>query len=450
MSKESKSYKNLPITMKAFLQTFGCPKNVVDSEKLAYVVETAGIGWEKDPAKADIIIVNTCGFIKPAVEESLTAVLEASLFKKHGRCRLLVVAGCLSKRYAGELFSKIKDVDCFIGPQSIGELENIIKEFKRGLFKKRRLKLDVSPERLARKLLTPFHYAYLKISDGCDNKCSYCTIPSIRGPLKSREQADIIEEVRKLVSGGVKELIIVGQDIAAYGMDRGKQELSSLLSKIEQINAVKWIRLMYLHPLHVTDELIGLIASSDKICKYVDMPIQHINSLILKKMDRRVTTEKVRELLVKLRKIEGAKIRSTFIVGFPGESEKAFEELMDFVKEIRFDRLGFFIYSREEGTKAYSFDNVVSKEVAESRLMRLAELQKKISMEINKRLTGETIEVIIDRSAEGKNFFYGRSRWDAPEVDCSVKVSGKGLNPGDIVKVIVEKAFPYELEAKLM
>ena len=206
---------------------------------------------------------------------------------------------------------------------------------------------------------------------------------------------------------------------------------------------------MYLHPLHVTDELVELIASSDKVCRYVDMPIQHINSLILERMDRKVTPEKVREILVKLRKIEGVKIRSTFIVGFPGESEKAFEELMDFMKETRFDRLGFFIYSREEGTKAYGFKDAVSQEVAESRLVRLAELQKKISMESNKELTGETIEVIIDSPAEGKNLFYARSQWDAPEIDCSVKVSGKGLKPGDIVKVIVERAFPYELEAKL-
>lgn len=437
--------------MNAFIQSFGCPKNLVDTERIVFLAEREGVAFVKDPADADVIIINTCAFIKPAVEESVKAVLEATLLKGRTRCKRVIVAGCLVTRYGKELFDKIPAVDCFIGPSSVEETTRIIRKYRRGTAAGRefiprgRKKADFR----GRAVTAPGHYAYLKLSEGCGNNCSFCTIPMIRGGLKSRPVREIIDEAEILSGKGVKELIIIGQDIASYGSDRGKRELPAVLKKIEGIKGIRWIRLMYMHPAHITDGIISAVSDSEKICRYMDIPLQHVNDGILRAMNRRITGNEILKLIDTLRnRIEGLKLRSTFIVGFPGETKKVYRELKDFVKSAELDRMGAFVYSPEEETAAYNLKGRVSRPEAVRRHMELMDIQKKISFRKNKDLTGKRIRVIIDSCGGGDRCCVARSQWDAPDIDCTVRVSGGNLKTGDMADVLVRKSSHFELFAE--
>ncbi|MBN2190134.1 MAG: 30S ribosomal protein S12 methylthiotransferase RimO [Candidatus Aureabacteria bacterium] len=437
--------------MNAFIQSFGCPKNLVDTERIIFLAEKEGLDFVENPANADVIIINTCAFIKPAVEESVKAVLEATLLKGQTRCKRIIVAGCLVTRYGKELFNKIPAVDCFIGPSSVEETARIIRRYRRTTAGGREF-IPMGRKRAdfrGRTVTAPGHYAYLKLSEGCSNNCSFCTIPMIRGRLRSRPAGEIIEEAKILAGKGVKELIIIGQDIASYGSDRGRRELPALLKKIEDIGGIRWIRLMYMHPAHITDGIISAVSDSEKICRYMDIPLQHVNDGILRAMNRKITGSEIAGLIDTLRnRIEGLKIRSTFIVGFPGETKKIYRELKDFVKSAELDRMGAFVYSPEEETAAYNLNGRVGIAEAVRRHMELMDIQKKISSGKNKDLTGKRIRVIIDSCGGGDKYCVARSQWDAPDIDCTVRVSGGNLKPGDMVDVFVGKSSHFELFAE--
>lgn len=413
--------------------------------------EKEGLKFIENPADADIIIINTCAFIKTAVEESMKAVLEATIFKGQTRCKRIIIAGCLVTRYGKEVFAKIPAVDCFIGPSSIEAIGRIIRKYRNGKSSGREFISGgyKAVDFRERKITGPGHYAYLKLSEGCSNNCSFCTIPMIRGRLRSRTGRKIIEEAKILAGKGVKELIIIGQDIASYGTDKGKQALPSLLNKIEDIEGINWIRLMYMHPAHITDDIISAISDSKKICRYADIPLQHINNGILRAMNRKITGKEIIKLIDTLRnKIGDLKLRTTFILGFPGETKKIYNELKDFIKTAEFDRMGAFIYSPEEGTGAYDLSGRVKMSEAAKRHRELMDIQKRISFRRNKKLTGKRIRVIIDSYNRKNNCYVARSQWDAPDIDCVVNVSGGKLNKGDMPYVSVKKSSHFELFAE--
>ncbi|MCK9555834.1 30S ribosomal protein S12 methylthiotransferase RimO [bacterium] len=437
--------------MNAFIQSFGCPKNLVDTERMIFLSEKEGLKFVENPADADIIIINTCAFIKAAVEESMKAVLEATILKGQTRCKRIIVAGCLVTRYGKEVFAGVPAVDCFIAPSSIESIGSIVRKYRNGKSGGREFISGgyKAVDFRERKITGPGHYAYLKLSEGCSNNCSFCTIPMIRGGLRSRTGREIIEEAEILAGKGVKELIIIGQDIASYGADKGKKALPALLDKIKDIEGINWIRLMYMHPAHITDGIISAISDSEKICRYMDIPLQHINDGILRAMNRKITGKEIIKLIDTLRnKIVDLKLRTTFIVGFPGETKKIYNELKDFIKAAEFDRMGSFIYSPEEGTGACDLSGRVKISEAAERYKELMDIQKKISFGRNKKLTGKRIRVIIDSYNRRNNCYIARSQWDAPDIDCVVNVSGGKLNKGDMPYVSVKKGSHFELFAE--
>ncbi len=374
---------------------------------------------------ADSVIINTCGFIEAAKEESINTILSAIELKKKGKIKKIVVAGCLSERYMEELRAEIPEVDAFFGTEAY---EGIVKEFGGNL------KYELLGER---EITTPKHFAYLKISEGCDNPCSFCAIPIMRGNHKTRPMEELIAETESLAKKGVKEIIVIGQDTTDYGIDLyGKRNLAELLNKLSAIKGIEWIKLLYVYPSHFPDDLIEEIASNPKICKYIDIPLQHISDSILKSMRRGITQRRTRELLDTLKeKIPGLTLRTTFITGYPGETEKEFEELCTFIKDIRFDRLGVFTYSTEEKTPSFILGDPLQAEIKEERKAALMEIQKEISEEKNRAMIGKRIKVLVD-SLDGE-YFVARSERDAPEVDGEVLISaeGKYLKPGEFYNV---------------
>lgn len=429
--------------MIACLVSLGCPKNLIDSEVILGYLKRQGFSLTNNPETADVIIVNTCAFIEPAVKESYKEIKEALRYKSQGRVERVVVLGCLVQRFGNSLKDLFPEVDAFLG---IDELSRVTEVYQSGEI----FNYSAKPSRLfnePRVLSTPSHYAYLKISDGCDNRCSYCLLPKIRGRYRSRPLEDIIAEAKSLASLGVKELILVAQDTTLYGFDRyGEPKITELLKSLEQIAGLKWIRLLYTHPAHYTDELIELLKQSTKIVKYVDLPLQHISDPILKQMNRGYTRDRVEALLEKLRVIPGMKIRTTFIIGFPGETEEIFNELLDFVQKQQFDSLGSFKYWREPGTKSYNFKPQVQEKTKLFRQKQLMELQKSISLKKQQGWIGKEFRVFIDCETNRAGFnSIGRAYFHSPEIDGCVYVRGEGLNPGDFVKVKVFKATAYDL-----
>ncbi len=388
---------------------------------------------------ADSVIINTCGFIEAAKEESINTILSAIELKKKGKIKKIVVAGCLSERYMEELRAEIPEVDAFFGTEAY---EGIVKEFGGNL------KYELLGER---EITTPKHFAYLKISEGCDNPCSFCAIPIMRGNHKTRPMEELIAETESLAKKGVKEIIVIGQDTTDYGIDLyGKRNLAELLNKLSAIKGIEWIKLLYVYPSHFPDDLIEEIASNPKICKYIDIPLQHISDSILKSMRRGITQRRTRELLDTLKeKIPGLTLRTTFITGYPGETEKEFEELCTFVKDIRFDRLGVFTYSTEEKTPSFLLGDPVSVEIKEERKAALMEIQKEISEEKNRAMIGKRIKVLVD-SLDGE-YFVARSERDSPEVDGEVLISaeGKYLKPGEFYNVDIYDCNEYDLYGNL-
>lgn len=415
--------------------TLGCSKNTVDSERLMKQIQLNKIGLVDDPNKAETIIINTCGFIEAAKEESINTILEAVAMKKDGKIKKVIVAGCLSERYKEELIKDIPEVDVYFGTE---KYEEIINE----------LGGDLKKELLGERLLTsPSHTAYLKISEGCDHPCSFCAIPLMRGLHKSKPIEDLISEAEFLASSGTKELVLIAQDTTDYGKDiYGKKSIAELLRKLSEINGIEWIRLMYAYPTRFADDLIEEIKTNPKVCKYVDIPLQHISDDVLKSMRRGVTAERTKELLTKLRnEIPGITIRTTFIVGYPNETEKDFNELCDFVSEIEFDRIGTFTFSVEENTSSFILGNPISEEEKERRKNVLMEIQKEISLSINETFVGKTLKVLID-SVEGE-YFVGRSYRDAPEVDGEILISKKNnkIKIGNFYDVVINDCDEYDL-----
>ena len=416
------------------------------------IMQSHGIELTANPADADILIVNTCAFILSAKEESITTILNLAEYKQNGRCRSLIVAGCLGQLYRRELLDEMPEADAIIGTGAWNRIMEAIEETLSGrrvvLIGERELIYDAETPRLR---TTPDYTAYVKISEGCNNRCAFCTIPLIRGKQISRPIEDIRAEVESLAAQGVKEINLIAQDTTAYGLDLyGKPKLVELLRELVKTD-IHWIRILYAYPRRFTDELIDLIAAEPKICNYVDLPLQHASNDILKRMNRPDTRESIEELLNKIReRIPNVAIRSTFIVGFPGETDEDFLELKNFLQTQRLDKVGIFTYSREEDTPAYDFPDQISEEVMQERYHDLMSMQSLISQELNEELEGHELEVLIEnRDEEVPEVVAGRSYRDAPEVDGLVYIENDGRSKaGDIVRVKVLAGFVYDIAAE--
>ncbi|MBR3497590.1 MAG: 30S ribosomal protein S12 methylthiotransferase RimO [Selenomonadaceae bacterium] len=437
--------------MKAGFVSLGCAKNLVDTEVMLGLMQKNGIELTDNPADAEILIVNTCAFILSAKEESITTILNLAEYKS-GRCRALIVAGCLGQLYKRELLDEMPEVDAVIGTGAWNRIMEAIEEVLCGrrviLIGAREIIYDSKTPRIR---TTPAYTAYVKIAEGCNNRCAFCSIPLIRGRQISRTIEDIRAEVERLGSQGVKEINLIAQDTTAYGTDiYGRPKLVELLRELVKTDA-HWIRILYAYPRRFSDELIDLIAREPKICNYVDLPLQHASNKILKLMNRPDTRESIEALLKKIRaKIPGVVIRSTFIVGFPGETEKDFLELKNFLQEQRLDKVGVFTYSQEENTAAYDFPDQISEEVMQERYHDLMSMQSLISQELNEELEGQELEVLIEgRDEETSQVVAGRSYRDAPEVDGLVYIENDGRSEaGDIVRVKVLAGFVYDIAAE--
>lgn len=436
--------------LKAGFVSLGCAKNLVDTEVMLGLLAKRGIELTDEPAEADILIVNTCGFIKSAKEESITTILNMAEYKEIGNCKSLIVAGCLGQRYQQELLDEIPEVDAIVGT---GSWERILEAVDETLQKKRVLIVGetdtIYDDKMPRITTTPDYSAYIKVAEGCDNRCAYCVIPLVRGKYRSRSIESIVAEADQLAKRGVKEINLIAQDTTSYGRDRyGKVRLTDLLRELVKITELRWIRILYCYPKYFTDDLIDLIASEPKICKYIDLPLQHAHNGVLKAMNRRDTRESVEELLAKIRqRIPGVAIRTSFIVGFPGETEEQYQALRDFVAVQRFDKVGVFTYSREEDTPAYDMSEQISDEVKQQRYHDLMSLQCKISEEINQSLEGATFDVLVEgRDEEQESVAYGRSYREAPEIDGQVYVEcDSDSKAGDMIRVKMVQGFTYDI-----
>jgi len=442
------------MTIKIALISLGCARNLVDSEVILGTLKKSGYKISDSPSGADIAIVNTCSFIEDAKKESIETILDLIELKGRKKLKGIIVAGCLPQRYGRELAVELEEVDGFLGVDAAGRLPSMIKSLALGrksdiiLREPSYLYNDRSP----RLSLTPKHYAYVKISEGCSHRCSFCIIPAIRGPHRSRKAGSVLKESRSLIAKGVKEINIIGQDTSIYGKDiYGRYSLASLLRKLSRLEGANWIRLLYGHPDHITDDLISVISEEAHICKYIDIPIQHISGRILKAMGRRASAAQIRDLISKLRKrIPGVALRTSLIVGFPGEGEREFRELRDFVKEACFERLGAFRYSAEEGTGAARMKGQVPEKAKASRWEEIMRIQQGISEKINRSIIGRELDVLIDEpDPADKGIFLGRSYMDAPEIDGTVFVRGTGIKAGDMVRVRVVDGYEYDLVAEM-
>lgn len=436
--------------MRVYIDTLGCPKNISDSENAAGLLEEGGHTIANAPDDADAILINTCGFINDAKAESIDRILEMSAYKEKGT--VLIVSGCLSQRYPEELFRELPEVDIFLGVNEYHRLPEILNNYEYG--KRNKYFQAYEKEFLeikARKNLGASYTSYLKIAEGCDNVCAYCVIPSIRGSYRSRKQEDVVKEAEKLAESGCRELIIVAQDVTAYGIDLyGEYRIHMLLEELCRIDSIKWIRLMYCYEDRITDNLIKTIANNTKICRYLDIPIQHSSDKILSSMNRRSTKLSITDTIRKLRsEIPGIHIRTTLITGFPGETPGDFNDLYEFVREMKFERLGVFAYSKEEGTAAAMMKDQVRKQTKNKRRETIMELQRTISLEHNMKQIGKSIEVLVEKQDEDGTYI-GRSQYDAPEIDNSVIFSSDILlKPGDFVEVKITDAFDYDLIGEL-
>ena len=429
---------------KVFIDTLGCPKNFNDSEFAAGILEENGYEIIDSPEDADIIMVNTCGFINDAKKESIEHIFEMSERRKDGG--KLVVSGCLSQRYSEELSKEIPEADCIIGVNQYNKLPEILSDIDNNHVAANSCDLDYL-EKTVRKLSDNPYTATLKIAEGCNNTCTYCIIPMIRGNFRSKKMEDVIAEAKELANAGCKELILIAQDVTYYGKDLyGKFVLPELLRKLCKIDGIEWIRLMYCYDERITDELIQLMAQEDKICKYIDIPLQHASDNILRLMRRQTTRKSIKETLAKLKAaMPDIHVRTTLIVGFPDETEDDYDQLLELVESERFSRLGVFTYSQEENTVAAEMDNQIDEDIKQIRFDGVMRRQMLISSELNQEKIGKVFDVIVDSMDEDGSFI-GRTRFDAPEIDNSVIFTSKNeLQPGDIVKVKINDAFDYDI-----
>lgn len=441
--------------IKLFCVSLGCDKNLVDTEKMLGVAGGLGVSFTDDETEADAILINTCCFIGDAKEESVNTILEMARYKEEGKCRALIVAGCLAQRYKQEIIDEIPEVDAILGTTSYEEIGNVLTR----LFGEEKEKkeehiscfhdLKELPETAKKRVMTTGgHYAFLKIAEGCDKRCSYCIIPYLRGPYRSVPMEQLLAEARELADNGVRELILVAQETTLYGKDLyGEKTLPKLLHELAQIPGIYWIRIQYCYPEEITDELIQTIKTEEKVCHYLDIPIQHASDRILKRMGRRTHKAELKERIGALRReIPDIALRTTFICGFPGETEEDHEELMEFVDEMEFERVGVFTYSAEEDTPAYSYPDQIPEEVKEERRADVMELQQEIAFEHCENMVGKVLDVMIEGKVADEPAYVGRTYMDAPNVDGLIFVNAdEMLMSGDFVRVKVTGANEYDL-----
>ena len=441
--------------IKLFCVSLGCDKNLVDTEKMLGVAGGLGVSFTDDETEADAILINTCCFIGDAKEESVNTILEMARYKEEGKCRALIVAGCLAQRYKQEIIDEIPEVDAILGTTSYEEIGNVLTR----LFGEEKEKkeehiscfhdLKELPETAKKRVMTTGgHYAFLKIAEGCDKRCSYCIIPYLRGPYRSVPMEQLLAEARELADNGVRELILVAQETTLYGKDLyGEKTLPKLLHELAQISGIYWIRIQYCYPEEITDELIQTIKTEEKVCHYLDIPIQHASDRILKRMGRRTHKAELKERIGALRReIPDIALRTTFICGFPGETEEDHEELMEFVDEMEFERVGVFTYSAEEDTPAYSYPDQIPEEVKEERRADVMELQQEIAFEHCENMVGKVLDVMIEGKVADEPAYVGRTYMDAPNVDGLIFVNAdEMLMSGDFVRVKVTGANEYDL-----
>ena len=453
--------------MKIAIISLGCPKNQVDADVFCHALIKDGHTTVADPAEADIIIINTCCFINDAKEESINTNLEMAEYKKK-KCKYLIVMGCLVQRYYDELVKLLPEVDLFIKIDEYDDLwekinnlikKNIVEETKTKTSHKitqiPKMPMFLQEQFMNRTITTGSNFAYLKIGEGCSNKCTYCAIPYIRGPFVSRKEEDIIEEAKQLAEKGITELIIIAQDTTKYGVDiYGKNRLADLIEKLSKIRKIKWIRFLYSYPEGITEELIEVVANNKKVAKYFDIPIQHISNSILKRMNRKTNKENIEKLIEKIRnKIPNVTLRTSLIVGFPGETKEDFEELLEFVEKTKFDKLGVFMYSKEDGTPAAKMPEQIHGNTKKSRYNKIMKKQQEISKEILKSKIGQTVEVLIEDISFDKKYYVGRTMQDVPDIDGLVYIKNDKQPDKEIlnsfVKCEIIKVNDYDLIAKL-
>lgn len=433
--------------------SLGCSKNIVDSEIMMGIIKKKKYEIVLNVEEANVIVVNTCGFINDAKKESIETIIQLGNLKESGECRYLIVTGCLSERYKEELIREMPEIDAILGTGNIDEIVEVIDKLREG---EKIIRVgnvnNAYIEETMRILDNDSTTAYIKIAEGCDNYCTYCIIPRLRGKYRSRKMENIINEVNNLVDKGIREIILIAQDTTKYGIDiYGEYKLPNLLNELNKIDKLKWIRLHYMYPETFSDELIKSIRDNEKVLKYVDIPIQHINNDILRKMNRKTSKESITNLINKLRaEIDGICIRTTLIVGFPGETEEAFNELYEFVKNTNFERLGVFTYSREEDTPAAKLPNQIDEDVKIIRRDKIMQLQKDILSKINSRFIGKIIEVLIEEKLD-KNIYLARSYMDSPEIDCNIYVYSEVDDlEQKFVNVRIFNSFEYDLEGELI
>lgn len=436
--------------------SLGCAKNLVDTEVMLGLLRDDGFEITEDLSTADLIIVNTCTFIEKAKEESINTILEAAQFKQTGACKGLIVAGCLSQQYQDELFKEIPEIDALIGTGAWNRIMDALDAIDKG----NRISImddmtNIYDERMPRMQTTPRYSAYIKIAEGCNNGCTFCIIPKVRGAFRSRTMDSILAEAKRLASMGVKELVLIAQDTTSYGIDLssdGQPMLTDLLKELTKVQGIEWIRMLYLYPTYFSDELLDLIVKEPKLAKYVDIPLQHINDQILKAMNRRDSRADIEGLLKKIRSVKDhITLRTSIIVGFPGETEEQFQELCDFVKDIKFDNMGVFTYSQEEGTIAGAREDQIPEAIKEERYHTLMAIQAAISEENNRDLEGTVHQAMIEEIEEedGQRLAKGRLMCQAPDVDGNMFIENgrPDLKEGDIIQVEVEQGFAYDVVA---
>ena len=440
------------MSIKVGFVSLGCPKNLLNTEVMLAKLVDQGMELVAEDIEADVIVINTCAFIESAKNEAIENILDIAWLKKNRSLKGIVVTGCLPQRYKEEFLKELPEVNCILGTGSLDDIcEAVEIAYKGGTFSsfKDIDEVELGGERI---ITTPEHFAYVQIAEGCDNRCTYCVIPDIRGKFRSRKMTDILDEVEGLVSMGVKEVCLVAQDTTRYGEDLyGTYALDSLISAISEIDGIEWIRVLYCYPDRITDGLINEFKNNDKLVKYIDMPIQHINDDVLKRMNRRDTSESIKNVVNKLREnVPDIVIRSTVIVGFPGETEKQFNELRSFLKEVKFERLGAFEYSREEGTPAYDMPNQVADKTKKKRCEAIMSDQNRIHNDFNAGFVGRSLKVVCEGYDPVSECFFGRSYADAPDIDGKVYfTSSTRIKDGEFVNVVITEVLDYDLLGKV-
>lgn len=440
--------------MKILFISLGCDKNLVDSEHMIGLLGKAGYEFTSDETEADIIIINSCSFIKDAKEESIETIFNMARMKEEGNCKALVLAGCLAQRYHEEIKDEIPEIDIVVGTTAIDDIVTIVEDYFNKNEKKQYIKNInlLAGTKAPRGNAGTDRYAYLKIAEGCDKHCTYCIIPKIRGDYRSVPMEDLIAEAKDLAKSGIRELILVAQETTMYGKDiYGEKRLHILLKELCKIEDIEWIRVLYCYPEEIYDELIHTIASEEKICNYLDIPIQHASDNVLKRMGRRTTNQELRDVIAKLRKeIPDIVLRTTLITGFPGETQMDHEILMNFVDEMEFERLGVFTYSKEEGTPAEKMENQIPEEVKEERRDEIMELQQEIAFDFSEKMIGKVMKTYIEGKISGENAYIARTYMDIPGVDSNVFVmTDEELMTGDFVNVLITGSNDYDLIGEL-